>query len=190
MYVSGGSRGSEAALLLGAYYPGLVYGVIASSPSDVSLCSYPGCTGPACILHGKALPYTSQFDDPDPADNPAAVIPVQKIRGPVLLDCGTADQLWVSCTFGEAIQRLLTAAGDRYAHVLYRYAGAGHLVDSLIPYEPATPGYASLHNAQGVTPLANTMPTRAFGPRYSASSPIPPRVRERSPLPRPRPYST
>jgi hypothetical protein len=47
IYVSGASRGSEAALLLGAYYPALVHGVIASSPSDVSLCSYPGCTGPA-----------------------------------------------------------------------------------------------------------------------------------------------
>jgi dienelactone hydrolase len=92
IYVSGASRGSEAALLLGAYYPSLVHGVIASSPSDVSLCSYPGCTGPAWTLHGKPLPYTRQFDNPDPTDNPAAVIPVQKIHGPVLLDCGTDDQ--------------------------------------------------------------------------------------------------
>jgi dienelactone hydrolase len=155
IYVSGGSRGSEAALLLGAYYPGLVHGVIASSPNDVSLCSYPGCTGPAWTLHGKPLPYTRQFDNPDPADNPAAVIPVQKIRGPVFLDCGTDDQTWISCTFAQAIQRRLTAAGDRYAHVLYRYAGAGHLIGSLIPYEPLSYGYDSLLGS-GSTPLANT----------------------------------
>jgi BAAT / Acyl-CoA thioester hydrolase C terminal len=47
MYVSGGSRGSEAALLLGAYYPALVHGVIASTPSDAALCSLPDCSGSA-----------------------------------------------------------------------------------------------------------------------------------------------
>jgi len=102
MYVSGGSRGSEAALLLGAYYPGLVHGVIASSPGYVALCSYPDCTGPAWTLHGKPLPYTNGPDNPAPA----AVIPVQKINGPLLLDCGTADQLWNSCAHAQAIQRL------------------------------------------------------------------------------------
>ena len=54
----GVSRGSEAALLLGAYYPGLVDGVIASVPSDVAICSYPDCNGPAWTLHGRPLPYT------------------------------------------------------------------------------------------------------------------------------------
>ena len=152
MYVSGASRGSEAALLLGAYYPSLVHGVIASTPSDVALCSSPGCSGPAWTLHGKPLPYTSQVDNPAPTDNPAAVIPVQKIRGPVLLDCGTDDQVWTSCTYAQAIQRHLTAAGDRYAHVLYRYLGAGHSVNALIPYEP---GYAN-PNALGDTPQAST----------------------------------
>jgi len=54
-YVLGGSRGSEAALLLGAHYPTLVHGVIASSPSDVSFGSYPApdqlpghCTAGPC----------------------------------------------------------------------------------------------------------------------------------------------
>jgi dienelactone hydrolase len=152
--VSGVSRGSEAALLLGAYYPGLVHGVIASSPGNVSLCSYPGCAGPAWTLHGQPLPYTTQFDNPDPTDNPAAVIPVQNIKGPVFLDCGTDDQTWTSCAFARAIQSRLTAVGDRYAHVLYRYLGAGHLVGSLIPYEPTS--YATANLGPGDTPLANT----------------------------------
>ena len=40
LYVSGVSRGSEAALLLAVHYPKLVHGVIASSPSDLSFGSY------------------------------------------------------------------------------------------------------------------------------------------------------
>ena len=155
LYVSGASRGSEAALLLGAYYPGLVHGVIASAPSDTANCSFPGCTGAAWTLHGKPLPYTSQFDNPAPTDNPAAVIPVQQIHGPVLLDCGTDDLVWVSCAYAAAIQRRLTAAGDPYPHVLYRYVGAGHLVNSLIPYEPGPPSSANA-DGRGDTPLANT----------------------------------
>ena len=151
MYVSGGSRGSEAALLLGAYYPGLVHGVIASSPGYVTLCSYPGCTGPAWTLHGKPLPYTNGPDNPAPA----AVIPVQKINGPLLLDCGTADQIWNSCAHAQAIQHHLTAVGDRHPHVLYRYLGAGHGVNGLIPYEPSSSGAVGL-DVLGGTPQANT----------------------------------
>jgi hypothetical protein len=37
---------------------------------------------------GRPVPYTNQFDQPHPTDNPAAVIPVGKIHGPVFLDCG------------------------------------------------------------------------------------------------------
>lgn len=138
-YVSGASRGSEAALLLGVYYPGLVHGVIASSPNDVALCSYPGCQGAAWTLDGKPLPYARQVDEPYPTDTPAAVIPVEKIRGPVFLDCGTADRVWTSCAFAQAIQRRLNAARDRYPHVLYRYQGAGHGTGDLTPTNRSHP---------------------------------------------------
>jgi len=137
--VLGVSRGSEAAQLLGVYYPTLVHAVIASVPSNVAICSYPGCTGPAWTLHGHALPYTSEFDNPSPADNPAAVIPDQRIQGPVFLDCGEADQTWTSCPYARAILSLLDAHHDRWAHVLYAYPGAGHPVGTLVPYEPASP---------------------------------------------------
>jgi BAAT / Acyl-CoA thioester hydrolase C terminal len=72
----------------------------------------------------------------------------------VLLDCGTDDQVWTSCAYAQAIQRHLTAVSDRYGHVLYRYLGAGHFVNSLIPYEPVSYGYANL-DGLGDTPLAN-----------------------------------
>jgi dienelactone hydrolase len=140
--VLGISRGSEAAQLLGVYYPGLVHAVIASVPSNVALCSYPGCTGPAWTLHGRPLPYTSEFDNPSPTDDPAAVIPDQRIQGPVFLDCGEADQTWTSCPFAQAILSLLDAHHDHWSHVMYAYAGAGHLVGSLLPYEPVAPASA------------------------------------------------
>lgn len=140
IYVSGVSRGSEAAQLLGVYYPSLVHGVIAAVPSDAAICSYPGCTGPAWTLHGTPLPYTKQFDNPYPTDDRAAVIPDERIRGPVLLVCGGADQVWVSCPYARAINARLTAHHDRYAHELYAYSDAGHGVGSLIPYEPSQVG--------------------------------------------------
>jgi len=141
--VLGVSRGSEAAQLLGVYYPALVHAVIASVPSNVALCSYPGCAGPAWTLHGQALPFTTEFDNPSPLDDPAAIIPDQRIQGPVFLDCGEADQTWISCPFARAILRLLDAHHDPWAHVLYAYPGAGHDVGELIPYEPYSPVVAA-----------------------------------------------
>ncbi len=136
-YVLGGSRGSEAALLLGAHYPTLVHGVIASSPSDVSFGSYPGPGSAAWTLHGRPVPYTRAIVSPNVrADDPAASIPVQDIRGPVFLDCGTDDQVWTSCAYALRIENQLTAARFAYPHVLYRYEGAGHFVNLLVPYQP------------------------------------------------------
>lgn len=143
LVVLGVSRGSEAAQLLGVYYPHLVHAVIASVPSNVALCSYPGCTGPAWTLRGKAVPYTNEFDRTSPTDNPAAVIPDQRIQGPVFLACGEADQTWISCPFARAILRLLKAHHDRWTHSLYAYPGAGHAVGELTPYEPESAAAAA-----------------------------------------------
>ena len=82
--VLGISRGSEAALLSGAYFPKLVNAVIGMVPSDVAICSYPGCRGAAWTFHGHAVPFTSEFATPHPVDHPNAVIPVQRIRRPDL----------------------------------------------------------------------------------------------------------
>jgi pimeloyl-ACP methyl ester carboxylesterase len=137
--VLGVSRGSEAAQLLGVHYPNLVHAVIASVPSDASICSYPGCRTAAWTLGGKPLPYTTDFDNPAPADVPAAVIPDQKIDGPVFLDCGEADKTWTSCPYARAILSRLDRYHDRWTHVLYAYPGAGHAVGEFVPYEPEGP---------------------------------------------------
>ena len=136
----GVSRGSEAAQLLGVHYPDLVHAVIASVPANIALCAYPGCGGPVWTLHGKPLPYTRQFNQPHPTDNPAAVIPVEHIRGPILLDCAGADAVWDSCAYAKAIVRRLKAHNFRYPYVLNRSPQAGHFVGVLLPYEPDANG--------------------------------------------------
>lgn len=132
--VSGVSRGSEAAQLLGVYAANLVHGVIALVPSNVAICAYPGCDGPAWTLGGKALPYTRQFDQPAPTDDPAAVIPVERIQGPIFLACGGKDIVWVSCVYANAIVSRLEARHHAYRHLLLSYPDAGHGIGSLLPY--------------------------------------------------------
>ncbi len=156
IYVSGASRGSEAALLLGVHYPELVHGVIASSPSDLSFGAYLGPyttrPTPAWTYREKPVPYSRAFSSFSQIHDPAATIAVQRIHGPVLLDCGTADQVWTSCAYASAIQQRLLAARDPDPHVLYRYTGAGHFVNELIPYEPS---FSNPGGGVGNTPLAN-----------------------------------
>jgi hypothetical protein len=110
--------------------------VIASSPNDVALCSYPSCSEAAWTLNGTPVPYTTEFDNLQPSDNPDAVIPVQKIHGAIFLDCGKHDEVWTSCAFANAIMSGLAAHHDPYQHVLYAYSHASHALDTLIPYEP------------------------------------------------------
>jgi dienelactone hydrolase len=160
IYVSGGSRGSEAALLLGVHYPNLVHGVIASSPSDIAFGAFPG-PGAAWTFGGKPVPYSATFSAALHIVDPAADIAVQDIRGPVFLDCGTADLEWTSCAYAAAIQDRLSRARDRYPHVLYRYIGAGHYVNELIRYEPQSTARVQ---GQGDTPLANASATDSLWP--------------------------
>jgi dienelactone hydrolase len=157
IYVAGPSRGSEAALLLGVHYPKLVDGVIASSPSDLSFGSFPTPGAAAWTYQGKPIPYSSSFSSVVPIKDPRADIAVEKVHGPVLLDCGTDDQIWTSCAYAQAMQHRLSTARDHFTHVLYRYRGAGHFVNGLVPYEPgmAASPLTFGGNPNGDTPLAN-----------------------------------
>jgi dienelactone hydrolase len=170
IYVLGESRGSEAALLVGAYYPNLVAGVIASVPSNVSVCS-PGCTGPVWTLNGQPLPYTRQFSNPTPTDTPGAVIPVERINGPILLVCGGADHVWDSCAYAQAIINRLAANHDPNPHLLVAEPQAGHGIGILVPYQPGIG--ASLNVAfrpfaptQGTNLAANPIALAKTWPRF------------------------
>jgi pimeloyl-ACP methyl ester carboxylesterase len=132
--VAGESRGGEAALLLGAHFPRLVNGVIAGVPSSVvNPGERPDASRPAWTLGGRPLPAVSpsEFGRPDQTSNPRAVIPVERIRGPVLLACGEQDLRWPSCGYVDAITARLRA--HRFAHPVtaLRYPDAGHLIGGL-----------------------------------------------------------
>jgi dienelactone hydrolase len=135
--VYGLSRGSEAALLLGVHYPDLVFGVVAASPSAVVNPGYPDATKPAWTLHGQPVPAVdvSDYGDPHPADNPSAIIPVERITGPVLTVCGEADRIWPSCAYSEALNDRL----GTHPHTERREPGAGHEVGVVLPDVPSTP---------------------------------------------------
>jgi dienelactone hydrolase len=141
LLVMGDSRGGEAALLLGAHFPQLVNGVVAGVPSSVvNPAPWPDTGKPAWTLHGRPLPAVSpsEFGQPNPPGKARAVIPVERIRGPILLACGELDVVWPSCAYVEAITARLGA--HRFAHPVtaLRYRDAGHLIGGLTGY------YASL----------------------------------------------
>ena len=131
LVVSGVSRGSEAALLLGVHYPDLVHAVIALVPSNVALSACPGCNQPSWTLHGTPVPYSQQLGPT--SVNPAAVIPAEDINGPLLLDCGGVDQVWPSCPMANAIIDRLQAHRDTHPYVLLFYPHASHYIGELIP---------------------------------------------------------
>jgi dienelactone hydrolase len=138
--VWGDSRGSEAALLLGAYFPAVVHAVIAGSPSSVtnaavSLTQQVPPTDSAWTLDGRPLPVAAPYGDPASTANPAAVIPVQKIAGPILLLVGADDQLWPSPAYAQAIMARLKEDHDPYPHQDLVFPNAGHLVGAAFPYD-------------------------------------------------------
>jgi pimeloyl-ACP methyl ester carboxylesterase len=110
-------------------------------------------TDPAWTLHGKPLPVASPYGDPDSSRNPAAVIPVQDIRGPVLLICGGDDQLWPSPQYAKAIMNRLNSSHDPYPHQELLFPGAGHIVGSAFPYGL---GLVTIATASGTLPLGGT----------------------------------
>jgi dienelactone hydrolase len=133
----GDSRGSEAALLTAANFPGDVGAVVATVPGAQALGGLPDATGPAWTLRGSPVPTAPPSDDAAQAADRPSTIPVERITGPVLLVCGGADQVWRSCANSDVITRRATEAG-RPAPTLLRYPQAGHFVGLMLPYDPFT----------------------------------------------------
>jgi pimeloyl-ACP methyl ester carboxylesterase len=133
----GVSRGSEAALLLAAHFPRLVYGAVAAVPSSVVNPSYPDTSHSAWTLHGRPLPYVRglHLGNPSPPER-RTIIPVERIRGPIVLICGGSDAVWPSCPYSDAIVKRLSAYGDRSKATELRYPTAGHAVGEVLPYVP------------------------------------------------------
>ena len=132
VFLDGASRGGELALLLGTIYPHLIHGVFAAVPSDAVICGYPDCSQPAWTLAGRPVPFTRDFGNPYPQDDPRALIPVQRIAGPVLLSCGGQDQVWPSCTYTQAI----VTGRHGLATELKACADCDHYAGDFTPGEP------------------------------------------------------
>lgn len=163
--VMGGSKGAEAALLVGARHPEL-RALVAGMPSSVSWPAIDpsGPLAPSWTLGGKPvafLPYAvtafakggvfALYDDALPSERrfAGAVIPVERIAAPMLLICGEADTLWPSCKMADEIAARRAAHGKPRPTIL-RYPNAGHGVFGPPP-PTALPALASL----GGTPEGN-----------------------------------
>jgi dienelactone hydrolase len=146
MVIDGVSRGGEAALLIGATFPELVHGVIAEVPSSVALCGYPDCqAGSAWTFHAQPVQFSRHMNEIPPQDNPAAVIRVENINGPVLMNCGGMDRVWDSCDYGRAAMHRL--AQSHHGHQLQVCDSCDHYIGHLVPDEPLNPAVAGPNHA-------------------------------------------
>lgn len=175
--VLGGSKGAEAALLLAAGYPDDLRAVVAYKPSSVVWMGLPrnpadNFAGPksSWTRDGQPLPFVSGALTLDllkvMAGRPAslvssyegglkdaeavaaAAIPVEAIRGAVLLISGGDDQLFPSAQMGEMVMARLAEHAFALPYEHLTYPDAGH--NLFAPYLPTT-----LANS-GVTRLGGT----------------------------------
>lgn len=145
----GGSRGAEAALLLGALFPERISAIAAHVPSSVVYGALDLTDAPAWIYGGKPLLPNAPFIFPssfsgETEQNPilptplflqgmqdqkafhAAAIPVENLRCPLLLISGQDDQMWPSALFAQQIIDRLAAHGSPIQRRHLSYPQTGH----------------------------------------------------------------
>jgi dienelactone hydrolase len=175
--IEGTSVGGEVALVVAAHDP-RIKAVVAAVPSSVV---WPGISRTSInppstfTLGGRPLPdlpyggpFTSIYDLYAKGlaavdQHPDAIIPVERINGPVMLICGKADTLWPSCPMSEQVAARLKAKGFRRPVQLLAYSEAGHAVFGP-PLEPGSPRLAGLA-ALGGTPEGNQAARQDDWPR-------------------------
>jgi len=133
LVVLGMSRGSEAAMLTAIHSGGRVRAVVAAVPGNVVAGSWPP-GGPAWLLGGRALPYMAH-SGPE-SEDPAALIPVERVPGPILLVAAGTDRVWPSADMARALSGRLREHGDAHGHTVLEYPDAGHSLGYLIPRLP------------------------------------------------------
>ena len=138
--IIGASKGAELALLTASRDPA-IRAVVAGVPSSVvwqGVDMSGGPTGSSWTSGGEALAYVPYdfsrgfrgiyqlYADSLPGAPEAAVIPVERINGPVMLISGDADGLWPSADMAGRIVARLEQNGFAYAVENLTYPGAGH----------------------------------------------------------------
>jgi dienelactone hydrolase len=142
----GASDGAQAALLLASYLPHLASAVVASSATDI-IHGAAGGTGPGWTFGGKPLPA-------------GTLIPVTRIRIPVLMGDGGQDAVWDSAGSARAIASELDRTPGHAPVTSLYYPAAGHYYFGLPRYYPFFTN-ASL----GGTVQANALATEQFWTR-------------------------
>ena len=135
------SKGAEAGLLVASRNP-KVCAVAAGLPSSVAWAGVnmqnPMNAGPSWTSGGQPVPYVPYdfsggfksvidlYTRSYAKAKPETQIPVEQIRGPVLLISGRQDALWPSTAMSDAAMARLDAAKFRYPHQHLAYDNAGH----------------------------------------------------------------
>lgn len=141
--VVGGSRGGDLALLLGSYYPDIhcVVGLSAShavfpghtQEFTTSCWTKSGTELPFIPVNEAAVPFLMQrnlrktFEAmmTDTVAERKAMIPVERIRGAVLLLAAKSDEMIPAVEMGQKMMQRLDAHGFAWPHELLVYEG-GH----------------------------------------------------------------
>jgi dienelactone hydrolase len=162
--IEGGSIGSEVALMVAAHFPE-IKAVVAAMPSGIVWpgISHTSANPPSTFtLAGQPLPdlpyggdghFTTVYDLYAKGlaaldQHPDAIIPVERINGPILLVCGKVDTLWPSCPMADQITARLKEKRFKHQVKLLAYADAGHAVFGP-PFDPANPRLANLADDGG-----------------------------------------
>lgn len=149
--VMGASKNAELALTLASVFPDLISGAIAYAPSSVS---WSNTTLPynsdeikaSWTLQGQDIPFISMEkiqggEIPElntraywerglakEEDAERAFIPVEKIKGPVLLLSGKADKVWPSAYMADQLEARAEKYGFSYELQNIQFEDAGHLI--------------------------------------------------------------
>ena len=144
----GYSRGTEAAMLLGADFPELVDGVVVYAPTSRAGPGLP--SGAAWTRAGR----------PIAAGSP---IPVERLDGPILLLAGGDDKIWTSALSAQEITDRLDAHRFGHSHRALVYPQAGHGLGTF-PFVAA--GTTLVHPISGqLLALGGTRPADAAARR-------------------------
>ncbi|WP_430409623.1 acyl-CoA thioester hydrolase/BAAT C-terminal domain-containing protein [Kordia sp.] len=151
--VMGASRNAELALILAATFPEYIDGVVAYAPSAVSWSNtvlpysspdlkaswkYKGIAIPYVPMEKiqgnnvskiKTLPYwkngLAKINEVA-----KAIIPIEKIKGPILLFSGLDDKVWPAATMANMLAERIKIVNFNYDFQNIQYENAGHLIST------------------------------------------------------------
>lgn len=163
--IVGVSKGAELALVSAARNPaiGAVVGIAPSSAVFQSITGQRSSTS-SWTLAGKDIPFAPYvagekfvqshrlgdlYEASLAAAPSEAEIPVEKIRGPILLLAGKDDALWPSAEMAERIAQRARRHGFRYPVKILAFENAGHHVGNL-PMRPTADSVRLGGTAQGL----------------------------------------